>query len=305
MAKYLIYTCCFHQEIYTDVVSNLINSFKKTGTTADFLVYTTTQYKEIIQAKCPDANVLFLEKNFYKTMNQARISKLDIFDYPGIEKYEKILYVDADSLILKDPEAVFDSIQEDVVYVVGEGNVLNEGEYWGRSLFLKENPEYPDREGMSAFVLGFKNIQPIKKLFIKIKQSFYLDMYQNKLRFYDQPFFNFYLLQNKMCNTDTFKTLARSRPTPEIALKDGLAIVHFAGCPGHGNVKLELINEFKSGLAVARPMPTPVVEAPVVKAPVVKAPVANETIFLLQQQLEEMRQKTAQLEELLKRQINP
>ena len=237
---------------------------------------------------------LFLEKNFYKTMNQARISKLDIFDYPGIEKYEKILYVDADSLILKDPEAVFDSIQDDVVYVVGEGNVLNEGEYWGRSLFLKENPEYPDREGMSAFILGFKNIQPIKKLFIKIKQSFYLDMYQNKLRFYDQPFFNFYLLQNKMCNTETFKTLVRSRPTPESALKDGLIIVHFAGCPGHGNVKLELINEFKSGLLVATPTPTPVVESPV----------ANETIFLLQQQLEEMRQKTAQLEELLRKQIN-
>jgi hypothetical protein len=131
-------------------------------------------------------------------------------------------------------------------------------------------------------------------------------MYQNKLRFYDQPFFNFYLLQNKMCNTEAFKTLARSRPTPEIALKDGLAIVHFAGCPGHGNVKLELINEFKSGLVVATPsvVDTPSVVATSSVVDTSSVSVANETIFLLQQQLEEMRQKTAQLEELLRKQLN-
>ena len=285
MSKNLIYTCCFHQEIYTDVVSHMINSFMRMNSSIDLLVYTTTEYKEIIQKKCPLAtNILFVEKNFYKTMNQARISKLDVFDFPQIEKYEKVLYVDADSLFLKKPDDIFDQITDDVVYTIGEGTILNEAEYWGRSLFLKESAEYVDREGLGAYALGFKNITVIKKLFIKIKQAFYLDMYQNKLRFYDQPFLNFFLIQNNMSNTESLKTFVKSRPSAAEALDKGIAIVHFAGCPGHGNVKLDLINEFKTDCEKIKPQ-------------------ENETVTLLKMQLAEMREKTAQLEALLLKQL--
>jgi alpha-N-acetylglucosamine transferase len=285
MSKNLIYTCCFHQEIYTDVVSHMINSFLRMNSSIDLLVYTTTEYKEIIQKKCPLAtNILFVEKNFYKTMNQARISKLDVFDFPQIEKYEKVLYLDADSLFLKKPDDIFGQITDDIVYTIGEGSILNEGEYWGRSLFLKENAEYVDREGLGAYALGFKNITVIKKLFIKIKQAFYLDMYQNKLRFYDQPFLNFFLIQNNMCNTEALKTFVKSRPSAAEALDKGIAIVHFAGCPGHGNVKLDLIDEFKTDYEKIKPQ-------------------ESETVALLKMQLAEMREKTAQLEALLLNQL--
>jgi lipopolysaccharide biosynthesis glycosyltransferase len=130
----------------------------------------------------------------FKTIFQAACARLFIFDYPEIDHYEKIIYVDADSIFIKDPVTIFDAIQEDLVYVLGEGNILCDAEYWGRSLFLKENAQYVDREGLSSCVLGFKNIPAIKKMFIKTKQAFYLDMYQNKLRFYDQPFLNFYFI---------------------------------------------------------------------------------------------------------------
>lgn len=281
MSKFLIYTCCFHQEIYTDVISHFINSFMRTGSSVDLLVYTTTEYKELIQKKCPLAtNILFVEKNFYKTMNQARISKLDIFDFPQIDKYEKVLYVDADSLFLKKPDNIFDGIVDDVVYAVGEGEILNEGEYWGRSLFLKENPVCENREAIGAYALGFKNVVAIKKLFIKIKQSFYLDMYQNKLRFYDQPFLNFYLIQNNMCDKEMLKSFIKSRPSAASAIEHGVSIVHFAGCPGHGNVKLDLITEFKSDYDKIKPA-------------------ESETVTLLKLQLAEMREKTAKLEALL------
>ena len=285
MSKCLIYTSCFHQEIYTDIVSNLINSFTLTNSSVDFLIYTTTEYKELIQKKCPNAKLLFFEKNFYKTMNQARISKVDIFDYPNIDKYEKVLYLDADSLLLKDPISIFDEIKDDLVYVVGEGNILNEGEYWGRSIFLKENAEYIDREGIGAYAMGFKNITTIKKLFIKIKQSFYLEMYQNKLRFYDQPFLNFFLINNNMCNTESLKTYIKSRPSAEVALSEGLTVAHFAGCPGHGNIKLDLFNEFKTNFDNLKP----------------KEKVDNEEIISLKRQLEEIREK---LEALLKLEEN-
>jgi len=199
-------------------------------------------------------------------MNQARISKVDIFDYPEIDKYDKVLYLDADSLIIAHIEPIFDAIQDNVVYAVGEGNVMCEAEYWGRSLFLRDNADAEDREGLGAYALGFKNLPEIKKLFIKIKQAFYLDMYQNKLRFYDQPFLNFYLIKNDVCNTQTFKKFMSSRPTAEEATKNGVSVVHFSGCPGHADVKLELINDFKSQMnklsSVAELKPSSSVEVP-------------------------------------------
>jgi hypothetical protein len=290
-SKYLIYTCCFHQETYTDVLVYLINSFKKTGSTVDFLVYTTSDFKTLIQSKCQDlTGVQFFEKNFYKSMNQARVSKLDIFDYPGIENYEKVIYIDADSFFIKDPLPMFDSIQDDIVYVYGEGNILCDAEYWGRSLFLKENSQYPDREGIASFIMGFKTVPTIKKLFIKTKQAFFLDMYQNKLKFYDQPFLNFFFINNNMCNSDVFKKLAKSRESAQSAIDEGRFVVHFAGCPGHGYVKLELLKEFQTDFDR-------------LTKPKVNNEEKSQTIFFLQQQLEEMRQKTAKLEALLMQQL--
>jgi lipopolysaccharide biosynthesis glycosyltransferase len=242
------------------------------------LIYTTGEFKTLFETKCQNSGVKYFEKNFYKSMNQARISKLDIFDYPEINNYEKIIYIDADSIFVKDPVQMFDAIQEDMIYVVGEGNILHEAEYWGRSLFLKEDPQYSDREGISSCIMGFKNIPAIKKMFIKTKQAFYLDMYQNKLKFYDQPFLNFYFIHNNICNPTAFKQFVKSRVSAEVALKEGLTIVHFAGCPGHGNVKLELLKEFHDQLASKQ------------------LSSKEQTIFLLQQQMDNLRK---QMESLL------
>jgi lipopolysaccharide biosynthesis glycosyltransferase len=296
MSKFLVYTCCFYQQTYVDIVSHLINSFENSGSRADFLVYTTTEYKYLIQKKCPNANILFFEKSFYKTMNQARIAKMDIFDYPNVDQYDKILYVDADSLFLKPPEEIFNQIVDDNVYAMGEGNLMNEGEYWGRSLFLKESADYKDGEGIASSVLAFKNLQQIKKQFIKIKQSFYLDMYQNKLLFYDQPFLNFHFLHNNMCNKEMLKAFVKSRPTAEEALKAGLTIVHFSGCPGHGDVKLDLIREFKEGLE--KSMPKLEIKEEVEKS-LTKQDLTRDTVFQIKVQLNELREKIAAIEALL------
>ena len=247
-SSYLLYTACFHQRQYVDIVVNMLKSFYDVNPNAniDFMVYTNTDYRAQIEAQMDGRPVKFFEKNFVKTMNQSRISKVDIFDYPEIAQYEKIVYIDADTMFLRDPRPLFEAIVEDIVYAGGEGNVLCEANYWGRSLFLKNDANCADQEGFSVSCLGFKNLPEIKKMFSKIKQAFYLDMYQNKLLFYDQPFFNAFLINNQMVNKTDYKKLILSRPTPEDAAKKGLVAVHFAGCPGHAQIKLDLFADFKS-----------------------------------------------------------
>ena len=248
-SSYLLYTSCFHQREYVDIVVNMLNSYFDVipeNTNIDFLVYTNTEFRALIEARMAGKPVKFFEKNFVKTMNQTRISKVDVFDFPNIAQYEKIVYVDADTMFLSDPVPLFHAIVEDVVYAGGEGNILSEANYWGRSLFLKNDANYADQEGISVSCLGFKNLPEIKKLFSKIKQAFYLDMYQNKLVFYDQPFFNMFLISNQMVNKTDYKKLVLSRPTPEEAAEKRLVAVHFAGCPGHAQIKLDLFVDFKS-----------------------------------------------------------
>jgi hypothetical protein len=245
MSRYLVYTTCFHQEAYTDVVKFLVDSFfaHKSSDNIDFMIYTTSEYRAVIESKCSGKPILFYEKNFYKTMNQARISKADIFDYPEITQYEKILYLDADSIVIRDLTCVFDAIQSNTIYAHQEGTILS-GVYWGDYLFLKENPNYTNTEAISINALGFKNLPEHKKTLAKIKQAFYLDMYQNKLQFYDQPHFNFHLIHNGLVDKDTFKPLIQNRSRADYAVKTGTAVVHMAGCPGHSNIKVDLCREF-------------------------------------------------------------
>jgi hypothetical protein len=272
MSRYLVYTSCFHQEAYTDVVKFLIDSFfaHKTSPTIDFLVYTTSEYRAIIESKCAGKPIIFYEKNFYKTMNQARISKMDIFDYSEISNYDKILYLDADSIVMRDLTCVFDAIETDKIYAHAEGSVLG-GVYWGDYLFLKENPNYPNVEALSVNALGMKNLPEHKKTFAKIKQAFYLDMYQNKLQFYDQPHINFHLIHNGLAELAAFKPLIQNRSSAEYAIKTEAAVIHMAGCPGHSNIKMDLCREFMRDYERLKPIVSEAIVSVAIENPVLES----------------------------------
>jgi isopentenyl phosphate kinase len=70
----------------------------------------------------------------------------------------------------------------------------------------------------------------------------------------------------------------KSRVSAEVALKEGLTVVHFAGCPGHGNVKLELLKEFHEQLASSKKVSK------------------DQTIFRLQQQMDDLRKQMESLQ---------
>jgi len=251
MSRNLIYTCVFSNDNYVKLTIELIKSFLKSNPEengCDFLVYTNQSYRDLILAEISDTRIKFHINNYYNTMNQSRISKIDIFDYKELHNYEKILYLDTDSLITGDVNQMFSEFQNEkteTMFVLKEGNVLAENELWGRTLFMK-NAKTEDRPGIQACVFGFINRDSgnIKKMFLKIKQQFFLDMYQGKLLFYDQPYLNYNFYESGLCKLDT-ETLGKYCNGGARTYNSQYIIHHFSGCPGNYDVKSELINDFK------------------------------------------------------------
>ena len=262
MSRNLIYTCVFSNENYVKLTIELIKSFLKSNPEengCDFLVYTNQSYRDLILAEITDTRIKFHINNYYNTMNQSRISKIDIFDYKELHNYEKILYLDTDSLITGDVNQMFSEFQNEkteTMFVLKEGNVLAENELWGRTLFMK-NAKTEDRPGIQACVFGFINRDSgnIKKMFLKIKQQFFLDMYQGKLLFYDQPYLNYNFYESGLCKLDT-ETLAKYCNGGARTYNSQYIIHHFSGCPGNYSIKSELVNDFKNTMPTNQCLPS-------------------------------------------------
>jgi hypothetical protein len=99
-----------------------------------------------------------------------------------------------------------------------------------------------------------------------------------------------------MCNTEILKPFIKSRPPVEDAIRDNVFIVHFAGCPGHGNIKLELFNEFRTKYNSIHKPATALVTALVPALVEVQATPNADTIQDIHRQLEDIKKKTADLE---------
>ncbi len=251
----LIYTCVFVNDKYISLTLELLRSFFNSNPTdngIDFLVYTNKTFSEQILSGLSDITDLsrlkFHINNYYNTVNQSRISKVDIFDYKELHQYQKVLYIDTDSYITGSLNQLFDSLPLDklnTMFVVPEGNVLSEAEYWGCSLFMK-NGKTTDRPGFASSVFAFINIDSgkIKKMFLKIKQQFFLDMYQGKLIFYDQPYLNYNFYESGLCDME-MNILGRLVFTGARKYNSQYIIHHFSGCPGNYDIKSNVLNDFK------------------------------------------------------------
>jgi len=256
MSRNLIYTCLFHNEKYVNFTIDLIRSFVKSNSiNCDFLVYTTQTFRERIESELSDISLSSLKfhiNNYYNTLNQSRISKVDIFDYKELNNYNKILYIDTDSIITGDVQLIFDTIQEPgTMYTIKEiDTVSSDAEYWGRSLFVR-NGKNTDKPGFAASTFGFINQDSgnIKKMFLKIKQQFFLDMYQGKLIFYDQPYLNYYFHESGLCQLNT-NAIGQYLNSSARVYSNQYVIHHFSGCPGNYEIKHNVSEQFKRTIPV-------------------------------------------------------
>jgi len=182
-----IFCCVFDQEKNVDTFLILLESIFIYGildANTDMLVYTSTKFMNIIRS-----SHLFYDKIKFElndNIDNVYKARLDLFNFRCINNYNKILYLDINSIVKDDINKIFNVCKDDVLYVLEE-NLINsdlDEDWWGKTLF-------------TCGILLFNNCEIIKDLFNKINEditkgqhecnqqikynTFKYDLYNNKI----------------------------------------------------------------------------------------------------------------------------
>jgi hypothetical protein len=231
MEKNLIVLSVFLKKEYVELAYLLLNSIYKYGDleqSTDILIYTSTEFMNQMRPNIKGAPI-FKMNDSIQTVVAASAARLDIFDFPEITKYEKILYLDTDVLVIRPLKPVFDLATEDRLYALEEGSLDSEVpyDYWGKDLFAPgEVAAMKDKTGFSAGVLLFKNTETIRDLFQRIKAHI---ASTPGVGFFEQAHMVYNAIKSGLKDNQAMKPYVAINET---SAKTTKTILHFAGSPG-------------------------------------------------------------------------
>lgn len=243
-----IFCCVFNQEKYVNMFFILLESILIYGNLDDnthILVYTSTPFMNIIkQSNLFNENIKFEINDTYTNVDKACKARLDLFNLPSTTNYNKILYLDTDILVKDNINKVFDVVNEDILYVLEEGTIDSNYDYWGKSLFGNEVNNYNDKTAFTSGILLFKNCEKIQDLFQKINED--INKPADKCVFHDQPYIVYNAFKYNVFNNKILKSLVVNN---DKNIHSDKVIHHFPGGPGEYQHKIgsmtTFLNNFK------------------------------------------------------------
>jgi len=207
-SKNLLYFCVFYNKDYFQLLSLLLKTmiFYSSIDTFDILVITSADFESEVKNICLNINLnIQIMTCDFTTIFQAACARLFIFDYPGLDGYEKCLYLDTDIIIKGDITKIFElPLDKDVLYALECDSIQSPS--FGCQ-FFNFNQTDPSLSGMNSGTLLFKNSSVMCELFDRIRT--HVDEYtQSGLEIpycMDQPFINYHaindgLYDNKLLN---------------------------------------------------------------------------------------------------------
>jgi hypothetical protein len=202
-----IFISIFDEDKYLDMFYLLLESifiYGKLNDNTNILVYTSSSLMNII-TKSHLFNAEKIKFEINDTYNIACLwqAKLDIFNLASIIDYNKILYLNNNNIVKDDINIIFDNCRNDILYVLEEGNIDDDSDFWGKTLFGTETNNYSNKTAFTSDILLFNNCEKIKELFYKINE----DIIKRPYNFdsYDKPYivynaFKYNLYNNNMLN---------------------------------------------------------------------------------------------------------
>ena len=194
----------------------------------DVFDYTSTSFMNMIkQSHLFNEKIKFEINDTYDNIDKACKARLDFFDLLSTKKYDKVLYLDIDILVKEDIKRVFNVCKDDILYVLEEGEIDSDTDYWGKTLFGNEINNYDDKTAFTSGILLFNNCEKIKCLFEKIKEDFEKKPYDRYL--HDQPYIIYNAFKYKLYNNKILKSLVVNN---DFNIHSDKVIHHFPGGPG-------------------------------------------------------------------------
>ena len=241
-----IFVCIFNQEKYVDMFFLLLESIFIYGNLDDntnILVYTSTRFKNMIKQShlFNNEKIKFEINDTYNNTDKSCKSRLDLFNLPSITNYNKILYLDTDIIVKDNINKVFDVCQEDIFYVLEEGTIDSNTDYWGKSIFGNEINNYEDKTAFTSGILLFNNCEKIKDLFNKINE----DIMIRPHFFHDQPHIVYNAFKYNLYNNKILKTIVVNN---DKNIHSDKVIHHFSGGPGVYQHKIVAMTAFLNNI---------------------------------------------------------
>ena len=165
----------------------------------DILIMCDQDYLKHVQEKLPSwVKIMIVEKN--DTAVQSSMRKIEIFNYPEIDNYDKILYLDSDIVSVKNIKVFFEKeLDPNVLYVKSENvdhtssfHSLKSYKYTNEQLmFFKEHDIKPFSCGHFLFKNSIQMNHHFNNIINLVKK--YIGNY-----FYEQSFMNYYFNLNNL-----------------------------------------------------------------------------------------------------------
>ena len=243
-----IFCCVFNQEKYVDMFCLLLESifiYGNLDNNTNILIYTSTFFmNKIKKSHLFNEKIIFEINDTYNNIDKACKSRLDLFKLSSIINYNKILYLDTDILVKDDINKVFDVCKEDILYVLEEGLLTdNNNFYGGKTLFGSEINNYNDKTAFTSGILLFNNCEKIKDLFNKINEDIINRPY--KFDCYDQPYIVYNAFKYNLYNNKILKSLVVNNDNN---IHSDKVIHHFPGGPGSYQHKIVSMTIFLNNI---------------------------------------------------------
>lgn len=243
-----IFICIFNQEKYVDMFYLLLESIFIYGNLDDntnILVYTSTIFMNKIKNShlFNDEIIKFEINDNYHDIGKACKARLDLFDFDSIKKYSKILYLDTDIIVKDEINKIFNVCKDDILYVLEEGEIDSNYDFWGKTLFKNEITNYKDKSAFTSGIILLNNCEIIKDLFKKIKQ----DIINRPSNFccHDQPYIIYNAFKYNLYNNKILKSLVINNDN---YIHSDKVIHHFPGGAGWYKHKIDSMTIFLNNL---------------------------------------------------------
>jgi len=242
MSRNLIYFVCGANPDYASLLKTCIESIRATCTNnnTDLLVLCDENYQTHVAGLGTFIHIT--EPNL--TGVDASMRKVEIFDYPRINQYAAVLYLDCDIVVCKDLAPLFNMIRrDDTLYTCSELAVTRPHELIFFSLlnYTPQQLEFLYSRGKTGFNCGqmaFKVSQVMCDHFACVRRDIAIAKTTNYPFFYEQSFMNYHFNLHGSVDDTVLTHITDLTPWNTDPADANVYIAHFANIDHPWDYKL-------------------------------------------------------------------